>query len=34
MEDRCLPGVLVVEMSSIDVSVTAGNPGNYEGEKK
>jgi len=34
MGDRCLPGVLVLEMSNIDVSETAGNPGNEEGETK
>jgi len=34
MGDRCLPGVLIVEMSSIDVSTTAGNPENEEGETK
>jgi len=34
MGDRCLPGVLVVEMSSISISTVAGNPGNEEGETK
>ena len=28
MGDNCLPGVLIVEMSSISVSMVVGNPGN------
>jgi len=34
MGDRCLPGILVVEMSNSSISTVAGNPGNEEGETK
>ena len=32
MGDRCLPGVLIVKMSSSAVWAVAGNPENEEGE--
>ena len=32
MGDRCLPGVLIVKMSSSVVWAVAGNPENEEGE--